>query len=156
MTPDNFDAIRARGRWKRKPGCPPEEEWARVAAGLMPSEEAERRIEHAAQCDYCSAVLRTMAEDFQEDWTEEEEKTLGEARSASEEWQRGLARRLSEARGRSTRHGWARWLAIGVAAAVMVALTAGGFLCGGGRGATGAGGWSGWWLERIRRRGCWK
>ncbi len=114
------------------PACPPNSEWLRVAAGLAPTETAERWVNHAAQCDYCGPLLRQAAEEFSEELTAEEEGLLASLESAQPGWQREWAQKLSAA-ARPARAepraapAWVRW-AMGwpgwAFAALAVALVA--------------------------------
>src|SRR5439155_20132849 len=100
-------------------GCPSLTEWSRLAAGLLEVPRREELLAHASTCDACGAALRDIVEDFADDMTEAESQTLETLPSAQPEWQRGVARKMAEASGRSSWGGARTWLAR--AAAVIVA-----------------------------------
>jgi CHAT domain-containing protein/Flp pilus assembly protein TadD len=74
--------------------CPPGEDWREVAAGLLPQEQTEDRLQHAVECRHCAALLKTAAGVLTSGRTPEEEAVLAGLRSSSPSWQRKLARRL--------------------------------------------------------------
>jgi CHAT domain-containing protein len=77
--------------------CPPDEEWLSVAAGLVPTEQAERDMQHASNCDRCGPLLRSAVEDFTDELTPDEESLVNGLNSSNSKWQKGLAKRLSVA-----------------------------------------------------------
>ena len=84
--------------------CPSEDEWRRVAAGLLPESQTAEALEHSINCDACGLLLRQAVQDFAEEATEQEIMELSALPSAHIEWQRSLAQRLRTAqsdRGRS-------------------------------------------------------
>lgn len=81
--------------------CPPEEEWLRVAGGLLPAGRAEKDMLHAASCDHCGPLLRNAVEDLADD--AEGQLVLDDLRSGRSEWQQDLAARLVRAT-RGSRH----------------------------------------------------
>ena len=101
------------------PNCPSEDEWRRVAAGLLPESRTAEALEHSINCDACGLLLRQAVQDFAEEATEQEIMELSALPGAQIEWQRSLAQRLRTAQsdgGRSldaeTRIGrWSRGLA---------------------------------------------
>jgi CHAT domain-containing protein/tetratricopeptide (TPR) repeat protein len=104
--------------------CPPESEWANVAAGLVEEAEADARLDHAARCAYCGPLLREAIEDLAAEPSDEERRSLQLLPSAQEENQQRLAARLastsggSESRLTSRRH-WA-WAFVGAMAAALI------------------------------------
>jgi len=76
--------------------CPPAEHWSFLAAGVLPSAEAETLHRHAAACPACSRRLREGQEDLQADLTAAERLTVAGLASSREEWQAVLSRRLLE------------------------------------------------------------
>ncbi|GEM_PF-4879867 len=48
-------------------GCPPENVWVGVAAGLVPNSDAVVWIAHASECDPCAALLREALQDVGQD-----------------------------------------------------------------------------------------
>jgi CHAT domain-containing protein/tetratricopeptide (TPR) repeat protein len=110
----------------RTPECPPESEWANLAAGLVEGTEAAARVDHAARCAYCGPLLREAMEDLAAEPSDEERRVLGLLPSAQEENQERLAARLASAdvavgRERSSRRLWAWGVASAVAAALILA-----------------------------------
>jgi CHAT domain-containing protein/cytochrome c-type biogenesis protein CcmH/NrfG len=79
----------------RQVDCPSDEQWVFVAAGLLPAEQAEKNMQHAANCDHCGPLLRLAAEDFANELTPDEESLLAGLESGHDEWRKGLAGRLS-------------------------------------------------------------
>ena len=69
-TEENLAGLRLNPGGNRGADCPPETEWLRMAAGLT-TEEAEKRLEHAAHCDHCGPLLRQATEDFIDESTGE-------------------------------------------------------------------------------------
>src|SRR5262249_21155195 len=52
--------------------CPHESDLRDLAAGLCPEPAASRLTQHAATCDRCGVLLRSYAEDFSADLSEDE------------------------------------------------------------------------------------
>ena len=106
-------------------GCPPPSEWASLAAGLVEAPRSDELLAHASLCDACGAMLHALVEDFSDDVTEEESKSLGGLQSATPVWQRQMAGRMAQARrpGRVISMPVKRWLQR--AAAVIVTVGAG-------------------------------
>lgn len=82
---------------ERKPDCPAEEKWTAIAGGVPPAIEAKPMLEHASRCDYCGPLLRAATEDLNPELSAEEEAFIRQLPSASAEWQRALARRMTGA-----------------------------------------------------------
>ena len=102
--------------------CPPLEEWASLAAGLAEPQRRDELLAHASQCDACGAVLHAVMEDFSQELTDAESRSLESLESARPQWQRAVARRMAGAT-RSRPIYIRTWLAR--AAAVLVAAGAG-------------------------------
>ena len=86
------------------PNCPSEDEWRRVAAGVLPESRTAEAFEHSIDCDACGLLLRQAVQDFAEEATEQDITELSALPSAQVEGQRSLAQRLSATqsdRGRS-------------------------------------------------------
>ena len=81
----------------RTPDCPPETEWASVAAGLLEGTEAASRVDHVARCAFCGPLLREAMEDLSAELSEEDRRLLGQLPSAKAENQQHLAARLASA-----------------------------------------------------------
>jgi tetratricopeptide (TPR) repeat protein len=82
----------------RGPGCPADETWLRLAAGLIADERVEAGyVAHAAECDWCGKLLRESMEDLAQDVTTEEEAALGKLPSASRLWPGSMAKKLMAA-----------------------------------------------------------
>jgi hypothetical protein len=113
------------GGRRRAPGddCPSVAEWARLAAGLLEGPRREELLAHASTCDGCGAALRAVVEDFEDDMSEAESKTLEALPSSQPEWQRGVARKMAAGPGGGAGFSARTWLAR--AAAVIVAVGAG-------------------------------
>ena len=79
------------------PNCPSEDEWWRLAAGLLPESQAAEALEHSINCDACGLLLRQAVQDFAEEASEQEITELSALPSAQIEWQRSLAQRLRTA-----------------------------------------------------------
>ena len=82
-------------RAMRQADCPSDEDLRSLAAGILPCEQAERYMLHAANCDHCGPALKDLAEDFADELSSEEQSTLLSLRSSRTDWQRPLAERLS-------------------------------------------------------------
>ncbi len=76
------------------PDCTGNSVWVRIAAGLLPENEARERIKHAAQCGHCGPLLRTAAETVSEEATPDEEALVASLSSARPEWQGTMAETL--------------------------------------------------------------
>jgi hypothetical protein len=74
--------------------CPSEDALRQLAAGLTPGDLAPALTRHAATCDRCGSLLRTFTEDFSEDFSTEERAVIVDLQSASESWQKELARKI--------------------------------------------------------------
>lgn len=126
--------LRETGSGSRGSKCPPEGEWLQVVAGLPSLAEAEKRLEHAAHCSHCGFLLRSVAEDFADEVTGDEEDVLAGLKSGSADWQREIVGKLSrtwhqvgsghEARkparfAKRTFIGWPRW---GLASSILLII----------------------------------
>jgi CHAT domain-containing protein/tetratricopeptide (TPR) repeat protein len=80
---------------ERSPDCPGGVDWLHVAAGLKTEAETLELMSHAAQCDHCGPLLRNASASLSDEATPEEELELAGLRSARQDWQREIARRLS-------------------------------------------------------------
>lgn len=106
---------------RQQPSCPKEEEWIRLAAGLVETPAAERLLAHASNCDVCAGELRKAAECFSRDLTSDEQDLLERLQSSRPEWQQDIARRMVRKRNVfSIRPGIRAWIAI--AAGVLIAF----------------------------------
>ncbi len=110
----------------KTPGCPPESEWASLAAGLLDGAETGARVDHAARCAFCGPLLREAMEDLATEASDEERRVLRLLPSAQAENQQRLAARLASAdstagRGPASRRLWAWGIAGAVAAALALA-----------------------------------
>jgi CHAT domain-containing protein/tetratricopeptide (TPR) repeat protein len=74
--------------------CPSESVWLDLAAGVS-IKNSEICLNHAAQCEHCGPLLREAAADLSEELSIEEAKRMEQLRSATPEWQREFAQRLS-------------------------------------------------------------
>ena len=90
-----------------------------MAAGQEPPSRVAELLEHSTQCDACGLLLREAIQDFAEEATEQEIRSLTALPSAQEEWQQSLAQRLRTTRTNGGKPGnlatvvsqWARSLA---------------------------------------------
>jgi hypothetical protein len=80
---------------KRESGCPTEEIWMRVAAGLTSSPDSQALLEHASRCDYCGRLLQIATEDMNPERSTEEERIIASLPSSQPNWQRPLAAKLA-------------------------------------------------------------
>jgi CHAT domain-containing protein/cytochrome c-type biogenesis protein CcmH/NrfG len=88
--------LRFSGSRPRGSDCPPESVLMNLAAGIF-IKDSEIYVNHAAQCEHCGPLLREVASDLAEGLSLEDEKRMEQLRSASPEWQRDFAQRLSGA-----------------------------------------------------------
>jgi CHAT domain-containing protein len=79
----------------RGPGCPGDEEWMRLAAGISNEKMSQQMLEHAAACDHCGPLLRLTTEFLRSETTPEETSILDALESSGNEWQKRMAKRLS-------------------------------------------------------------
>ncbi len=89
---------RAAGSEPRAGDCPGPAVWREIAGGLTPTGQTLAYIEHASRCDSCGPLLRgAVAEltDLNAEITESERQHIAALESASAEWQRRLARRIT-------------------------------------------------------------
>ena len=77
------------------PECPSDDALRQLAAGLTPDDAAAKLTQHAATCDHCGPLLRTFTEDFSDDFSPEEQEALANLQSASESWQKELAKKIA-------------------------------------------------------------
>ena len=115
-----------RGSGRRGPDCPEEENWPKVAVGLLPDEEAASLMAHAATCAHCGPLLREATEDLAMAPTDQE---IAELAAYTPEWQRKLAARLSAASRPAAAESreWLAWLRVpawGYAVAAVVVVVA--------------------------------
>jgi CHAT domain-containing protein len=75
--------------------CPPERLLNALAAGAIPSEEAEKLLTHVVQCDHCGPLLRETSETFSLEEKASEEALLKSLRTGTPEWQGAFSRRLA-------------------------------------------------------------
>lgn len=106
---------------KKKRGCPNADRVRLLLSGHAPPREADELLTHAAECDWCGAVLRDAARDLHEPVTAEEEQLAAASRMADPVARRAFAARLASGR---KDPGWWRplqwWLpAAGLAAAAL-------------------------------------
>ena len=100
----------------RQGDCPGPAVWHEIAGGLTPPGETLAYIEHASRCDHCGPLLHgAVAEmaDLNGEITEAERKHIAALQSASAEWQRKLAQRITgtphSASDRESTPWWQRW-----------------------------------------------
>ena len=82
---------------KGSSGCPSEEQWRELAAGLHAPLETQKQIEHAIDCATCSARLKEASEQFADDLDEQEKRLLSGLKSVDPDWQQQMARRMQAA-----------------------------------------------------------
>lgn len=121
--------LRDNSQDERSPGCPREEEWPLLAAGLRPGRDGAGLAEHAAQCDYCGALFREATEDFADNGNPDEDAMIARLQTSQRRGRRDLAARLSTLsqgdRNRQTSYRWASvsiWprFAMGLAALALL------------------------------------
>jgi CHAT domain-containing protein len=81
----------------RTANCPPDEEWMALAAGTLPEDKSDERIEHATHCGHCGQLLKIATEIFAEDRTPEEAELLGKLRSSEPAWHKKLGAQIHSA-----------------------------------------------------------
>ncbi|MGD1214014.1 MAG: CHAT domain-containing protein [Terriglobales bacterium] len=103
----------------RQGGCPGPAVWRAIAGGMTAADQTLAYIEHASRCDHCGPLLRgAVAElsDLNGELTESERKQIATLESASAEWQRKLAQRITgtphSEPDRASAPRWQRWLAV--------------------------------------------
>jgi hypothetical protein len=78
--------------------CPEEQTWRQIAGGVVDGEQTLAAIEHASRCAYCGPRLRAAVGELaylSQALTEGEREQIELLESASPEWQRRLAGRIS-------------------------------------------------------------
>ena len=78
--------------------CPSPEIWRQIAAGPTAPDTTLIYIKHASQCDLCGPLLRSAVSEFtilDQKLTEEERRHIALLASATVEWQRQLAHRIT-------------------------------------------------------------
>ena len=116
----------AHRRPEKKPGCPAEDRLRLLLPGQVGAREAKKLLAHAAECDWCGAVLREAARDLTGPSTGEEEELAGKSPLADPLRRREFAEQLAPLkRERKPPHTVFRWwpaggLAAGLAAAGLV------------------------------------
>src|ERR1017187_8002855 len=86
----------AHRRPQKRRGCPDEDRLRLLLPGEVGPEEAEKLLEHAAECDWCGTVLREAAQDLSEPPTGGEEELAGKSRLADPRRRRELAERTTK------------------------------------------------------------
>lgn len=81
------------------PDCPNESDIRDLAAGLLSEGRAAELTQHAATCDHCGPLLREYAEDFSDEFSQEEQGALEQLGSASPEWLQQTAQKMMRAAG---------------------------------------------------------
>jgi CHAT domain-containing protein/tetratricopeptide (TPR) repeat protein len=126
--------------------CPPDTVFYQLAGRMMDFEEAERILNHTAQCDHCGPLLKAAIEDLSQEFSTEESKLITNLASSQFSRQQEIAQELaaqSESSGRvvssretfeskdktrfvwfwrsgfASRHRW-RWIMIGAATIAIV------------------------------------
>jgi CHAT domain-containing protein len=74
--------------------CPENVDWPAVAANLLPAEEAQPLIAHAAQCAKCGPLLKMATEDICAEASPEEEDLLRRLAIHTPQWQMRVAEQL--------------------------------------------------------------
>ncbi|MGA2590970.1 MAG: hypothetical protein ABSH32_13710 [Bryobacteraceae bacterium] len=112
----------AHRRPKKTRRCPDEDRLRLLLPGQVEPKEAEKLLTHAAECDWCGAVLREAAQDLAEPPTGEEEELAGKGRFADPGRRREFVERITGG-GRTDPKPWLLILrrpAWGLAAAALV------------------------------------
>lgn len=112
------------------PECPPEEVWIEVSIGIS-NDETERYLDHAAKCDHCGPLMKSVANAVSPDSSPEEDSFIRGLASSNAGWQQRMARTLSAGAdknsGRRTRPGWTKlifWPRLAFASVALVLLAA--------------------------------
>jgi len=126
---DPIDRLRAGAMAHRRPqktrGCPDEDRLRLLLPGQIEPAEAEKLLTHAAECDWCGAVLREAAQDLSEPPAGEEEELAGKARLADPVRRQELVERIVRAKPPDPKPWFLRWPAWGFATAALVAALGG-------------------------------
>jgi CHAT domain-containing protein/tetratricopeptide (TPR) repeat protein len=88
--------LQIRSSGTRSFDCPPESVLMDLAAGIS-VKDSEIYLNHAAQCEHCGPLLREATADLAGELSVEDDQRMEQLRTASPEWQRGFAQRLSQA-----------------------------------------------------------
>lgn len=88
-------AVGAPGGAGPESGCPPEQLWIEIAAGIRTG-DAEYLVSHAATCDHCGPLLRDATASFSPEMSAEEEAALAGLATSNPELQHTMSRRLLE------------------------------------------------------------
>jgi CHAT domain-containing protein/tetratricopeptide (TPR) repeat protein len=75
-------------------GCLEDNDWLKVAAGLLPETDARQLMNHAAQCGHCGPLLKRATEHLSDEVTASEEQMLADLGSSRPEWQHDVAQAL--------------------------------------------------------------
>jgi tetratricopeptide (TPR) repeat protein len=116
---------RSHSRPHKTSECPEEDRLRMLVPGLVDTAEADKLLGHAAECDWCGAVLREAAQDLSGPPTDEEEEFARGAWLANADHRREFVERLTRHK-RSAREArprrWAAWwpLPVGLATAALV------------------------------------
>src|SRR5271166_4465204 len=78
-----------------QPGCPPTEQWASLAAGLVDPAGREELLDHASRCDACGMAFRAMVEGCSNEMNAEEAQMIEKLESSKTEWRSGMARQMA-------------------------------------------------------------
>lgn len=91
---ERLEALRAASGEVRGSGCPANEEWMNVAAGITDKTRSEELLDHAAGCDHCGLAMKSAYEILSAEVTAEESGRLTGLESTKPEWQKRLIDRL--------------------------------------------------------------
>jgi len=113
----------------RQSDCPDPGLWREIAAGVTPPEQALVNVQHASRCDHCGILLREAVSDLNGENTLSDEERIASLESASPEWQRKLAQRITGRAIPTPVPWWSEWLAIPrlatVGATILVVVAVG-------------------------------
>ncbi len=88
---------RASGNSAKGLNCSDQNDWIRIAAGLVGETEARERLKHAAQCEHCGPLLKAAAKTLSNETSPDEEAVVATLSSARADWQARMAQTLRDA-----------------------------------------------------------
>jgi len=104
------------------PDCPEAHSFVQLVVGSIGGEEAEKLLDHAADCDACGDVLARGLSALEGNPSPEEVAAIAQLASARSEWQRQTARQMAASPARKRPGFWfsTGWMAGGAVAATVL------------------------------------
>ena len=90
-----LNQLQSQGPAAPRADCPSVSVWPLVVTGQVESEQGREYLRHAEDCDHCGPLLREATEDFNDEFTTDEEKMISQLKTSDPAWQKQFARELA-------------------------------------------------------------